>query len=375
MRDARRDDMGMVYLTVLGIAVVGSYVLWRSMHDDIVYYSLLWCWYQLAPFDWSFSPSFIRAWRLEAAQLAAAPATVSFDQMVGMLNKVAYFYIWLPVWMAINGIKRAVKHPALVTRREITVDNLPEIMSHHSPAIIPSLYYGDPKNDLLLNADPPEHRRSQNPEEWVAEHGLLINRQLDRERCRKLLIEQLGQPITDIDQLSDCERALFTVFGARLFSDEHHVAQNLLDELNRSCHNHTWEGKKGYPDLSIPNKYFRRFCKHPAVSEWLQKHPYPRTLLHAMHEQAMKSGKLPNAHFRWLKGMDRSLWYVLTTTGRKVAFIESAAVYTQCQWEKFVFELGYRLKQPYVDDAIDGLETYLISVGLVPPNQRTKNEN
>ena len=165
------------------------------------------------------------------------------------------------------------------------------------------------------------------------------------------------------------EKAMFAVFGTRLFArdtdTEKVSAQDLLDSLNRSCH----QGK-GYPDLSITDKAFAQYATHPDVSTWLQKHAYPRTLLHAMHKEALLTGKLPSSHFRWLKGMDRGLWYALNTTGRKTPFLESAAVFTQTLWEEFAHEHGYQLTEPYVDDAIDGLQAYLAKIGLLPRSSK-----
>lgn len=83
-----------------------------------------------------------------------------------------------------------------------------------------------------------------------------------------------------------------------------------------------------------------------------------------MHKAALATGKLPSAHFRWLKGLDRQLWYALNTTGRKGPFIESAAVFTQALWEDFAADNGYRLDAPQLDDAIDGIEAYLVKIGL-----------
>jgi intracellular multiplication protein IcmP len=103
------------------------------------------------------------------------------------------------------------------------------------PAIIPSLYYGNPQT-LLLNDDPVEHRSAVHPEEWTLEQGLIVNHKLDRERCGQLLIEFLGKPVATLNELSPTERAMFAVFGARLLSDgkDIRVAQQLLDDLNRS---------------------------------------------------------------------------------------------------------------------------------------------
>ena len=410
----RRDDMGFVYLAMVALVIGMCIYFWYSEKADIVYYGLKFTHTQLSWLDYPFMPDEIREWKAEATKLAAQPNKVSFDQFLAVMNKTGYLFVWLPVLMAIHGIRLAWRHKAAHTRRRITVQTLPWLMSKHSPAIIPTLYYGD-KDTLLLNVDPEEHRSAINPEEWVEQHGLLVNSALDRDKCRELFIAHLGTPFATLGavptpqpqppanepqeaqaeqaqpneatpeqappkpessailnllaKMQAQEKAMFAVFGTRLFArdtdTEKVSAQDLLDSLNRSCH----QGK-GYPDLSITDKAFAQYATHPDVSTWLQKHAYPRTLLHAMHKEALLTGKLPSSHFRWLKGMDRGLWYALNTTGRKTPFLESAAVFTQTLWEEFAHEHGYQLTEPYVDDAIDGLQAYLAKIGLLPRSSK-----
>ncbi|MET3132781.1 intracellular multiplication protein IcmP [Oxalobacteraceae bacterium GrIS 1.11] len=358
--DVKRDDMGLVHIGMAALAAGGLWLLWSEYHADISYYGLKWAWFQLGLIDWPCMPDAVKTGRHQAATLAATPAAVTADQLLALLNLAARAFVCLPIGLAARAFRIAQKHPANRTRRHITVDTLPWIMSSHSPAVIPSLYYGD-----LLNTDPPDHRSSMNPEEWVAEHSLLVNGVFDRDRCRALLSLDLGKAIESLEELAPHEKCLFAVFGARLFSDNIDKAQRLLDALNRSCHGHTWQGKRGYPDLSLTDTDFAVCALHPDASGWLARHPYPRTLLHSMHKAALKTGKLPSAHFLWLKGMDRGLWYALNTTGRKGPFIESAAVFTQALWEDFAADKGYRLPSPQLDDAIDGIEAYLVKIGLM----------
>ena len=362
----KRDDMGLVYMGMIGLVIGFGLFMWYTSHAEITYFGLKWAWYQLGTVDWPFMPDSVRLLRQEAAYLATNPGTVTFHQFLWVMNEAAYLFVWIPILMSLYGIRIAVRHKTNLTRRKITVQSLPWIMSKHSPAIIPSLYYGD-KDTLLLNSDPEEHRSSMNVEEWIEKHGLLVNGVLDRTRCQELLIADLGQRIKSLTELAEHEKALFAVFGARIFSDGKDIdkAQALLDSLNRSCHTHTWNGMRGYPDLRLASNAFAKYARRPEAAEWLNKHPYPRTLLHTMHKAALSSGKLPSSHFRWLKGMDRPLWYALNTTGRKAPFLESAAVFSQALWEEFASENGYRLIEPCVDDAIDGVQIYLNKIGLI----------
>jgi len=360
--DIKRDDMGLVYLGMTALAIGILWLLWSEYHADISYYGLEWVWFQLNLMDWTFAPDAVSIGRRQAAALAGTSDSVTFEQLLALLNLPARAFVCIPLFLAMRAFRIAWRHPANRTRRQITVDTLPWIMSAHSPAVIPSLYYGD-----LLNTDPPEHRSSMNPEEWVAEHSLLMNGVLDRTRCRALLLPDLGDTVASLEDMAPHEKCLFAVFGARLLSDGRDIdkAQQLLDALNRSCHQGVWRGKRGYPDLSLTDAAFAEYARHADAAGWLACHPYPRTLLHAMHKAALATGKLPSSHFLWLKGMDRQLWYALNTTGRKGPFMESAAVFTQTLWEEFAANNGYRLATPQLDDAIDGIEAYLIKIGLM----------
>lgn len=366
--DVKRDDMGMVYLGIIAVMSSVLYFTWLEAHAEISYWGLKWTWHQLGCADWSIGPGFVTQWRQEAAHLALSPERLSLDQLVLVMNKPGYLFIWISLAITLRAAWRAHNHPANRTRRHITARNLPKIMSTHSPAVIPTLYYGD-----LLNTDPYEHRRSINPEEWAATNSLIVNGMLDRSRCRALFIADLGVPVSALSELSQHEKAMFAIFGTRLLADgtDHAAAQVLLDQLNCSCHTGAWNGKPGYPDFSVSEAAFAKYASHPDAAKWLAKHPYPRTLLHATHSAALAFGRLPSSHFRWLKGIDRPLWYALNTTGRKAPFVESAAVFTQTLWEDFSFDRGYRLTQPCVDDAIDGLESYLVKVGLISSSSST----
>jgi intracellular multiplication protein IcmP len=56
-------------------------------------------------------------------------------------------------------------------------------------------------------------------------------------------------------------------------------------------------GKKGYPDLSLADDAFKKYAAHPEAQTWLDKHPYPRTMLYAMHQQASNLGNCHRLSF------------------------------------------------------------------------------
>lgn len=357
------SETATILLVLGGALLVGMMVAWHVYHGLIAYWLLHATWLELEmPRNLPFWAEAAAALQRRVIASAYHPESLSATGLLGLLNAGGRFFIAIPMTVTLYGLACAWRHPANRTRRAITAHTLPHIMARHAPAVIPVLHYGD-----LLNEDPEEHKRALNPEEWVQQRKLVVNGQLRRDLCRTELIKDLGTRLTSLDQLSPTERAMFAIFGARLLSNRADIlqAQALLDALNRSCGKMHWQGRRGYPDLTICDAAFAKYAKHPDALAWLERHPYARTLLHAMHKESLKYGRLASAHFRWLKGMDRPLWYALNTTGRKTPFAESSAVFTQTLWETYAAEHGYRLTEPWVDDAIDGFETYLAKIGVV----------
>jgi len=365
-----QTDLAYLGLMALFILFVGGWLLWWAFHSDLVYWSTWLDWHILGGLAWIWSPPWLTRLRSALANAASYAPEVSPSQLWAILDRGGL--VFLPVMLGLLlllGLSMR-KHPSNHVRRAISPDVLRWIMARHAPAIIPTLYYPN-----LLENDPPEFRSFDTPEEWALRHHLVVNQRLDRGRTKALLISELGRRISTPYDLEPHERALFAVFGARLLSNGEDIsaAQQLLDKLNFSCHTGTWQGRKGFPDLALAEPYFEKYAAHPDAKEWLAAHGYSRTLLHAMHQEAIQKGKVPSSHFIWLMPMDRGLYVALNTSGRKVPFVESLAVFTQTRWEAFARTLGLQLTQPHLDDAVDALNSYLEKVGLVAPSAKGKD--
>lgn len=323
---------------------------------------------------------------------------VTWGDYFSTLNLTAGILLIAFIPLGIVGVIAVRRHQSSRGTREINIYTLPRIMSKVSPSIIPALHYGDPKTQLL-NVDPPEHRSGQHPDEFAKEHRLIVNKQLNRDKAEAVFIKQLGNPINDkyepptpatkhtaggllgrlisrltkwrkrqvsndpllpaFQQFNGHERAMFAIFGLQHFLDNRKEAENLLDNLNRSTANrHT----PGYPNLNIATRGFYQVARTPQAKAWIKKYRYIRTAIAALHDNDLH---LPSARFRWLKGMDRHLWYALTSTGRPVPFVEGAGIVSQMQWERMAAKHKVTLSTPMMDLAIDGLERYMVNIGVI----------
>jgi len=294
---------------------------------------------------------------------------LSLGEFLEVMNQTAgiLYVFMLPV--TVYGLVATRNHPLSITRRKIDIHTLPKIMSTFSPAIIPALQYGDPKTQLL-NVDPPEHRSAMTPDEFAISHKLVIGQRLDHERARQAFDAQLGTPLFSESSFSAHERALVAIIGLQVFCDDRAAALELRDTLNRSCGKRQREhgNKRGYPQLSLAEKAFRQVIGTPQAKAWIRRHSTTRTALSALHAQDLR---LPAGQFRWLKGIDRTLWYVLSSSDRSKCFVEGAGVVTAAQWESLVSLLSKKLKvvipapENLTAFAVRGLEDDLRNIGMV----------
>ncbi|ECD9475714.1 conjugal transfer protein TrbA [Salmonella enterica subsp. houtenae] len=294
---------------------------------------------------------------------------LSLGEFLGVMNQTAgiLYVFMLPV--TVYGLVATRNHPLSITRRKIDIHTLPKIMSTFSPAIIPALQYGDPKTQLL-NVDPPEHRSAMTPDKFAISHKLVIGQRLDHERARQAFDAQLGTPLLSESSFSAHERALVAIIGLQVFCDDRPAALELRDALNRSCGKRQREhgNKRGYPQLSLAEKAFRQVMATPQAKAWVRRHSTTRTALSALHAQDLR---LPAGLFRWLKGIDRTLWYVLSSSDRSKCFVEGAGVVTAAQWESLVSQLSKKLKvvipapENLTAFAVRGLEDDLRNIGMV----------
>lgn len=346
-------------------AFIGIVVVFWIFLENIVYWSctLLYHLWMLCDFPR------IHTYVAERINLLAATANsadnVTLMQWIDVMNRTAGILLLFLVPLAIMGIYSTVIHPVNKTRREVNIHTLPWIMARFSPSIIPALCYGDKKSQLL-NVDPAEHRSALDPSEFAQRHKLVIDRRLNHDLATKVFTRQLGTRISNLkmEDLNPYERALFTAFGLQFFLNDRKAAETLLDTLNRSCliKSRRDNGKIGYPVLSAANIAFKKISTNQAAQAWLKQHCYARTAIAALHANDLH---LPNARFRWLKGLDRSLWYALCSSDRPKAFIEGAGIVTMAQWEREAALHNERIPTSVVIYAVEGLELDLMTVGAV----------
>ncbi|ELY2291450.1 hypothetical protein VET36_004530 [Salmonella enterica] len=368
--DRGKVDDSLWLLVISLIFIVGiPALIWHFNHTWICYWGLYFSWGQLALIDWPFLP-WAGKFRADVALMASRSDQVEFFELIWVMTKASIVCGWLPVLISVLTIRSTLRHRSEKVRRNITADTLPRIMSVHCPAIIPVLHYGNLLNDNVEGQESREH-----PAEFVKKHNLIRQNVLDEEKTKKILCKTLGPKITSLSQLKIYEKVLFAIFASRVFDSYENggKAQQMLDALNRSCDYGEWNNKPGYPDFSVVRKEISQYMQEPEAQLLLNYFQYPSTFLMMLHLRALEGGKLPSSNFRWLKGIDRGLWYVLNATGRKGTCIESIIQIQTYRTEKLAWENGCRLIDPPLQQCVDALKINLIKEGLLPKPEQENN--
>ncbi|MEG3764886.1 hypothetical protein [Alteromonas sp. 14N.309.X.WAT.G.H12] len=89
------------------------------------------------------------------------------------------------------------------------------------------------------------------------------------------------------------------------------------------------------------------------VRDALLTHAYEKTVLFSLLERSWTFGILASAEMKWVKIIDRELWYVLSQCGRTSSFVEVVGCWDHFQTEK---ENGFRTLMPQVKEAFRGLD-------------------
>lgn len=353
-------------------------VLCWLFFSDFVRWScwlLYWLW-RIADFP------YIHRYAAERINLLASTGNgaedVGLAQWRDVMNRTAgiLFVPLVPLLMVSSW--SVARHPALGfrSRRWITVHTLPRVMATFAPSVIPVL--ANHKADGLMNDTTPENAWAMKPEEFAQKHDLISRRVLDRDAARAAFDAQTGVNMLPPAQWQPHERAMLAVFGLQVFADDRTAAQKLLDDLNRSCMiKRIFRAPefRSIPDWAVSEAQVSRVLTCPGVAPWLAMHRTVRSALAGLYGRDLR---LPPARFRWLKGVDRTLWYGLQTADTAKVFIEGAGIVAQARAEQRAAKLGLPRPPLMTDEAVAGLQMELETLGLVHPRDvrpvRTKRE-
>ena len=289
------------------------------------------------------------------AEVANNAKDVTLNEWIDVMNQTSGIFMLFLVPLVVMSAMGLAQHPALPFRskRMVNIHTLPGLVSAFAPSVIPVLAASGP--DGLMNDTSAANAWALKPEEFADRYNLVQRKVLDLDASRSAFEAQIGGVHNGLSDWTPYERALLAVFGQQVFLDDRKAATRLLDDLNRSCMVSGLLRRKRYsvtPLYRLADKGFERLKQAPGVSEWLESHVSVRTALVGLYGRDLR---LPPARFRWLKGVDRTLWYALHSADTAKVFVEGAGVQAQARAEVHAKKKGLPRPGLMVTQAIEGL--------------------
>lgn len=107
----------------------------------------------------------------------------------------------------------------------------------------------------------------------------------------------------------------------------------------------------------LRDKRFNKPLIHLEAQQILSQHAFIRCGLMSLYEKARSVGVIDTGPFRWVKKEDRTLWFCLSSVGRKVSFTESSGPFAHRLVE---ISIGEPLHSEEVMEAVNGLKKALM---------------
>lgn len=185
--------------------------------------------------------------------------------------------------------------------------------------------------------------------------------ELDIEKTRALLIEQLGPLWRGVNNLPPYAKGIYAALALRVAAvqqNEYKLKKIEIDKsqfyLRQMSRDYAEaKGDVSKMDFSWANEVIRNTAKSPLIKLVHTRHAYFYSTFAMMLQIARLDGVVGNAMYTWLRPVDRRLWYTLDGVGGYAFAAEACGI--MCHWlcEK---EMGVKLLYPYVEPAIEGLQ-------------------
>lgn len=366
--DRSHDPFELLWMTGLALGV--GWVAWQFLGADLVALTLrlklaeLALLHRLGAGDTE-SQALANAVR----DVLAAPAPVSVALWGGLLDQVGRVWRW-PVVMGLVavGVGLLALHPAERFRRRFDLRGLAEAMGAQWPYALHALRRGN----IRLPLDHPRWGMALAEWAFVDRFDLLVDPaadppELHRERTRTALARQLGEPWRGADALPPHARALAGLFALRAVASDttdERAAADLDRRASTGLRELAWRAaRRKRNDYRPVAADYRRLIQatrsgldHAAIQEVIGQHGYTHTVLMRLLDEARRGGVLPPALFTWLKGVDRPLWYALTSLGRRAPFVEALGACAHYTGER---RMGSALSGPAMEGAVEALAAAL----------------
>jgi intracellular multiplication protein IcmP len=289
-----------------------------------------------------------------------SPWSVTFDEFLMIRSTVGQIvapFIALPIAIMAGVIGWKMKGRAFtrkfsLARNKKGLANFADYQAEHWKVAFPGAKF-DPDNAPKIE-DP-----ARTPFEWMRDNGIALNAKgLDREATEKAFALQIGEHWPGFASAPIYVRGLAVMCA--LNASRHKATREFKEKLALIWAGPEKDREKATEVLYLP------YLKDPKIIESIDKiaegHAFTSTVMAALLLWARKKGGVTaSAEFRWLKAVDRSLWYTLNNVGRRAFHVEGAGPTCHFFAEQVIQR---KLPDPFVEKAVEGLQMYIDDHGI-----------
>jgi intracellular multiplication protein IcmP len=256
----------------------------------------------------------------------------------------------------------------LVTKKKEWVKNGISFSDYQAEVWKSTLFETKFNPDDVSEAESPQ----KTPLEWLRDNKIVLSKKdgLDDDAVEKAFFKQLGSNWMGIEKAPIYMQALAVMCALNVRFEREKLGK-LSDRLNEIY----LLNKNGKTEDLIKEAIAPYFKSKPgdvnyigAINKFGSKHAYQNTAIMGiygwggpMKTWGGKGGVLPTASFRWLKTIDRNLFYCLNNVGRRKFHIEGAGAVNHFFAERI---LQAPITNPRFNEVINSLVEYLDFTGI-----------
>ena len=222
------------------------------------------------------------------------------------------------------------------------------------------------------NFDPNKEDKNEMPQkkpmEWIRDHKITFSRRegLDEDQCTEAFESQLGTLWQGIEKAPAYLQILAFMAALNVKKDRRlSVLKDQISELYATKDVKTAEAE--LKKILIPYLADKKIVN--GINKKGSKHAYTNTAMIGImgwggpigEWGGGNAGVLSTSMYRWLKRVDRTLWYCLNNIGRRAFHIEGAGAVNHFFTERVSRQ---PIMKPRVEEALEGLIMYLDDKGI-----------
>lgn len=353
------------FLWMIVVVILAAFAIWYFYEKEITHFIFLVRLYEIKLIRiimealtsiftfFTFSPPDITELKQWESYIKSRPVNISFEA-VEDISQLVGRYLAYPVMISLSllGFFIYRKHVVLKFKTIFNMQTLKKSELSVWPQSKPTV------NKDLISKD--IHKgpwaMAKTPLVFCKEHKIIKSHKKENNIVGKLIKGpayrvfslQTGRLWPGVNGLKIHVKALMAIFAAKANHDTAR-ANKLLDQISDSS-------ASGQLDFSGVQETLNKYYQTKIVQKTIAQHAYLLTVMASMLELARMDGVLASAEFLWLKAIDRPMWYMLNSVGRRVAVPEIAGAFAHWLSER---SLRAPIRTPMVDAAVKAMEVEL----------------